>query len=193
MHLRLWLAAWVLLAATSCVPPPEPVPYAAGTRPASALGLVRVTWDRGTRPDAFCMPDIGEDIDYHLRLGLKQRGYQVTRVSVPPLDNSFAPDPVAGWSPEQLFHQAPGIDRILRVRVVEYLDASLCDTDRNGGASRSLDITAEAEVFDRYRPEPVWHTRQRCSVLAGSPSETVRLCVTDLTHAIWQRLPRATD
>lgn len=184
------LFIWLFLA-LACAPAPERIPYRDSVRPLPELGLVRVTWDKGTRPDAFCVPDIGDDISYRLRLGLQQRGYRVTRIAVPPLDNSFAPDPVASWSPERLFEQAPGTERILRVRIVEYLDASLCDTDRHGTTSTSLDITAKAEIFARGRSEPVWHTRQRCSVLDGSTSDTVRLCVNELTDGIWMRLPPA--
>jgi len=191
MNLRACLTALILLGTTSCAPPPPATPYAEGIQPESNLGLVRVIWDRGTRPDAFCVPDIGDDIGYRLRLGLERRGYRIIRIDVPPLDNSFAPDPVADWSPDMLFDRTPDINRLLRVRVVEYLDASLCDTDRHGTTSTSLDITAVAEIFSRGQSGPVWQTTQRCSVLAGNTSDTVRLCVNELTEGIWMRLPRA--
>ncbi|TYO99883.1 hypothetical protein EDC39_10143 [Geothermobacter ehrlichii] len=177
----------VLLTGCAVPAPLPPLPFPPDIGRVSGLALPRITWDKGNRPDVFCEPDIGDAIHRQMRRKAAQRGYRVVRMTVPRLDNSYAPDPVAAWPAEQLLAATPsGADMVMRVRVTEYLDASLCDNSRQG---TSLDMTAVAEIFARGRHEPVWQVTGRCSILGGNTAETVWLCVAELTDALVSRLP----
>lgn len=177
-----------VLLLSGCLPSPqvEIVPFTTPETQINSLALTRTTWD-GTRPDAFCQPNIGNDIDWHLKKGLTKRGYKTLPLPVADLDNSNRPDPVATWSFEQLLGAAPdGADGIMRLRIVEYLDGSLCDS---GYEMKSLGITAIAEIYSIQSGEKIWETRQLCTDLAGSTSDVVFACTTQLVRRIVNRLP----
>ena len=184
------LAIAGLLLLTGCLTSPqvEPVAVAPIDGGLQSLALIRPTWD-GTRPDSFCEPDIGDDIHWQLKRSLLKRGYQVIEFKVPKLENSNRPDPVAGWSGKQLRQSTPeSADGIFRLRIVEYLDASLCD-GRN--ELKFLGITAIAEIFDRKNGERIWQTQQSCSDLSGRTDDAVFNCTGELAQKITARLPPA--
>lgn len=187
---RKFLATAGLLLLTSCLGTPrtgnnQPTPL---TTQVHTLALTRTTWD-GTRPDSFCQPDIGDNIRWQMKQSLLALGYQVNYVRLPALDNSNRPDPVAGWSGAQLSQQiGPATDGIFRMRIVEYLDASLCDT---GFESKSLGITAVAEIFASNDGQLLWQTRQSCSDTSGQTSEVADNCSFWLVKKIARQLPPA--
>lgn len=138
----------VLMLLNSCLAstPVEPVAITPINGGLQILAMSRPTWD-GTRPDSLCVPDIGDDINWHLKSSLRKRGYKVIDFKVPPLENSNRPDPVAAWSGDELRQSTPeSVDGIFRLRIIEYLDASLCDS---GYEAKFLGITAIAEIFNR--------------------------------------------
>jgi hypothetical protein len=166
----------------------EPVAIAPMEGELKTLALLRPTWD-GTRPDSFCAPYISDDIEWQLKQSIRDRGFQVLAFEVPALENSYRPDPVASWSSDELFQLAPeSADAVLRLRIVEYLDSSLCDS---GYEAKFLAITAIAEIFARNNGQLVWQTRQVCSDLSGSTKETVYNCTVELAQKIAARLPLA--
>lgn len=188
---RNMLAITSLLLLTSCIDYSkiEPVAITPINGGMQILALSRPTWD-GTRPDSFCVPDIGDDINWHLKSSLQKRGYKVIDFKVPPLENSNRPDPVAAWSGEELRQSAPeSVDGIFRLRIIEYLDSSLCDS---GYEAKFLGITAIAEIFNRKNGELIWQNRQWSNDLAGSSSDAVFNCAGELAQKIAARLPPAT-
>lgn len=169
-------------------PQVEVVPFANPEAQISVLALTRTTWDQ-TRPDPFCQPEIGNDIDWHLKKGLEKRGYTTLSLQVPDLDNSNRPDPVATWGFEQLKGAAPEkADAIMRLRVVEYLDGSLCDS---GYEMKSLGITAITEIYSMHSGQKIWESRQLCNDLSGKTSDVVFACTTQLARRIVGSLPPA--
>lgn len=167
----------------------EPKPFSDPEARISTIALMRATWD-GTRPDPFCQPDIGDEIDRHLKWALEKSGYKILSFQVPDLDNSNRPDPVASWSSSQLKDAAPeGADAIMRLRIVEYLDASLCDS---GYEIKSLNITGIAEIYSTDSRLKLWETRQLCSDLSKSTRDVVFTCTTELARGIVGRLPPPT-
>lgn len=187
---RKMLAIAGLLLLTGCLAYPhvEPIAVTPIDGGLDTLALMRPTWD-GTRPDMFCVSDIGDDIHWQLKRSLLKRGYQVIEFKVPSLEISNRPDPVAGWSGKELRQSAPeSADGIFRLRIVEYLDASLCD-GRN--ELKFLGITAIAEIFDRKNGQLIWQTRQLCSDLSGRTDDAVFNCTGDLAQKIATRLPLA--
>ncbi|WP_020677727.1 hypothetical protein [Geopsychrobacter electrodiphilus] len=188
-NLRYFMVVAGLLMLTGCLGYPRPVktlqPLPADVK---TLAMIRTTWDK-TRPDAFCQPDIGDDIYRQMKQSLQDLGYQVVDFKVPPLDNSNRPDPVAGMSGAELLHNAPqSVDGIFRLRVVEYLDAALCDT---GYESKSLDLTAVAEIFARKDGKLLWQTRQLCGDISGRTRDVVYNCSVGLSQRIARQLPPA--
>jgi len=191
-YIRFWLLSMVAILASSCLayPPTEPVPFSPDDTRISSLALGRPVWE-STRPDAFCQPDIGDDIRWQLKNSLINRGYRVVDMDMPPLDNSNRPDPLSTLSPEKFSARAPEIaDAVFRLRVVEYLDASLCDSFNE---LKALDITAIAEIYDRRSGRQLWSTRQLCSDIARRTRDAVFGCTVQLSQRITARLPFAAE
>ena len=189
-NVRRFLVSVGLLLLTGCLgsPPVRPgsvVPLAGDVQ---ILAMLRTTWD-GTRPDAFCQPDIGDDIRLQVKQALRARGYRIVDFKTPSLENSNRPDPVAGWSGAELSRKAPPVaDGIFRLRIIEYLDAALCD---GGFELKSINIAIIAEIFAPSDGRLLWQTRQWCSDLSRSTSDVVYNCSTELADKIGVQLPLA--
>jgi len=189
LHICLLSMAALLSASCLAYPPTDPVAFDPEDTRVASLALGRPVWD-GTRPDDFCQPDIGDDIRWQLKDSLQKRGYRVVDLILPPLDNSNRPDPLASLPDAQLSAQAPdNVDAVFRLRIVEFLDDSLCDSHYE---LKSLDIAAVAEIYDRRTGMQIWQTRQLCSDISRDTRDAVYSCTVQLAQRITARLPRAT-
>ncbi len=174
---------------TSCLPLPplEPIAITPIEGGVKSVALSRPTWD-GTGPDRFCEPDIGDEIEWQLKRSMLKRNYELLDFKLP---SRKVPDQVAGWSGKEFSLSAPeSADAVFRLRIVNYLDASLCDTGRD---LKFFGMTAVAEMFDRKNGELIWQTEQNCSDWSRGTKVVIENCTRELVRKITQRLPSATD
>jgi len=140
------------------------------------------------KPDTACHPDIGRNVRYWLGQTLKNKGYGILLVDA---GENAQLSAAAGNDLKRLAALAPThADAVLVVRVVEYLDAGLCDRE-----NPSLAMRATARLIRRTPPQVLWSgTGSASDVATGGPLRVLdpaEVVTSDLARQLLSSLPKA--
>lgn len=171
-----------LMGCTKTLPPPHTVSLNIHT-----IALLPPQFPN-QKPDTACHPDIGRNVRYWIGQVLKGKGYRILFVGAAENAQLSA---AAGNDLTRLAALAPPqADAVLAVRVVDYLDAGLCDRE-----NPSLSMRATARLIRRTPPQVLWSgTGSASDVAAGGPLRVLDpadVVTSDLARQLLSSLPIA--
>ena len=152
---RILVSALALFLAAGCAATGSPPPHdfqARSDLEIRSIALQPLVF-RGSEPDIFCPSDVEQNLAYHVRRVLEDKGYQVAKVERPPRPYSGQPDPLAREDAATVLDRtAIPADGVMVVWVDELKETGFCSEDQ----FQSLEIAATAALYDRDGRQEVW-------------------------------------